>query len=112
MINQNDSNFPLKYQATMYATMALISGISALLGIFYFKDVTVFSASALLFSFTWPLAIAAFAGYLVEKTMSFDDQLEQFTDGEMEDAMEELTEMFKPVEDETGENNGNERTNE
>lgn len=102
MIERENPTFTLGRQAAFYGTMSLVSFATAMAGIMYFKDLTVFSSGVMMFAFTWPLTIAAGAAYLLKKSLSLEKQLgmEQGEMDEIEDVMDEMTEMFQPVEDE------------
>jgi len=111
MIQQKQSKFPLQYQALFYGIMSLISFAGALSGVLIFNNLTVFSAGVLLFSLIWPLALLTGAGYLVLESMKLEKQLEGMPLGDGEDAeldemVEDMAEMFAPVEDEEGEKDG------
>jgi len=108
MIERENPTFTLGRQAAFYGIITVISFAAAMAGIFYFKDLTVFSSGVLMFSFTWPLTIAAGAAYLLKKSFSLEKQLgmEQGEMDEIEDVMDEMTEMFQPVEEEEEKQNG------
>lgn len=105
MIERKESKFPLHVQAGFYGIMSFISFGAAVSGILLFNNLTLFSAGVLLFALTYPLTLLTGAGYLVLESMKLEKQLEGMPLGEGEDAeldemVEDMAEMFAPIEDE------------